>query len=330
MPLQVSITTGTLCPSTDRFVDQICRADRDRPAHAGEQMPSVRALAEQLVINPNTVARTYAELIREGVLEAQQGKGVFVARRRAVYTQPNECGGFEPRSERLRQRGDLSRIFLPTSSAKCSGASSGHFRMSQSRKRRYVPAMSDFAIQTHHLTRYFGGKRVVHDLNLAVPRGSIFGFLGRNGSGKTTTLRMILGLLAPSWGNSTILDHDSQNLPPEVRADWISGRGSSGAWLDAGERCACVSEQVLSQVESPVVPRGAGVFSRGSQDARRDIFARRARRIVPGDGAAPEPDLLILDDPAIPQLARSGHELRWPRGRKATFSRNCSSIALSR
>src|SRR5213075_898556 len=79
-------------------------------------------------------------------------------------------------------------------------------------------AMSDYAIQTHHLTRYFGAKRVVYDLNLAVPRGSIFGFLGRNGSGKTTTLRMILGLLAPTWGSSTILDHDSQNLPPEVRA----------------------------------------------------------------------------------------------------------------
>ena len=58
-----------------------------------EQMPSVRALAEQLVINPNTVARTYADLIREGVLEAQKGKGVFVARRRAVFT----------KAERLRR-----------------------------------------------------------------------------------------------------------------------------------------------------------------------------------------------------------------------------------
>ena len=77
---------------------------------------------------------------------------------------------------------------------------------------------SDYAIQTHHLTRYFGAKRVVYDLNLSVPRGSIFGFLGRNGSGKTTSLRMILGLLAPTWGNSTLLGHDSQHLPPDVRA----------------------------------------------------------------------------------------------------------------
>jgi GntR family transcriptional regulator len=53
----------------------------------------VRALAEELVLNPNTVARAYADLIREGVLEAQKGKGVFVGERRVVYT----------KAERLRR-----------------------------------------------------------------------------------------------------------------------------------------------------------------------------------------------------------------------------------
>ena len=52
---------------------------------------------------------------------------------------------------------------------------------------------TEYVIRTDHLTRYFGRKAVVRDLNLCVPRGSIFGFLGRNGSGKTTTLRMLLG-----------------------------------------------------------------------------------------------------------------------------------------
>ena len=93
MPLELSITTGSTVPIYRQIVDQVCRAiATGRLAH-GEQVPSVRALAEQLVINPNTVARTYADLIREGVLEAQKGKGVFVARRRPVYT----------RAERLRR-----------------------------------------------------------------------------------------------------------------------------------------------------------------------------------------------------------------------------------
>ena len=101
--------------------------------------------------------------------------------------------------------------------------------------------MSDHAIQTEHLTRYFGAKRVVYDLNLSVPRGSIFGFLGRNGSGKTTTLRMVLGLLAPTWGCSRVLGHDSQRLPPEVRARIGAGQSGAGAVGRGrrGRRCAC-------------------------------------------------------------------------------------------
>ena len=93
MPLEISVTTGSTVPIYRQIVDQVCRAVATGQLVPGEQVPSVRALAEQLVINPNTVARTYADLIREGVLEAQKGKGVFVARRRPVYT----------RAERLRR-----------------------------------------------------------------------------------------------------------------------------------------------------------------------------------------------------------------------------------
>ena len=59
----------------------------------GEAVPSVRNLAEQLVINFNTVSKAYAELVREGVLESLQGKGFFVAQKRQIYS----------RSERLRR-----------------------------------------------------------------------------------------------------------------------------------------------------------------------------------------------------------------------------------
>ena len=69
---------------------------------------------------------------------------------------------------------------------------------------RREAVVSEFVIRTEHLTRYFGRKRIVFDLNLSVPRGAVFGLLGRNGSGKTTSLRMILGLLSPSWGRSWV------------------------------------------------------------------------------------------------------------------------------
>jgi GntR family transcriptional regulator len=95
MPLEISVATGGTTPIWRQIVDQICRAVATGGLVAGEQVPSVRALAEQLVLNPNTVARVYAELIREGVLEAQKGKGVFVARRRAVYTKAEKLRRLE-------------------------------------------------------------------------------------------------------------------------------------------------------------------------------------------------------------------------------------------
>ncbi len=52
----------------------------------GDALPSVRALASELVVNPNTIAKAYAQLVRDGVLESQRGRGYFVAQRRDIYT----------------------------------------------------------------------------------------------------------------------------------------------------------------------------------------------------------------------------------------------------
>src|SRR3954467_6879793 len=95
MAFEIFISTGSTVPIYRQIVDHICRAIATGALAPGDQLPSVRALAERLVINPNTVARTYGDLIRDGVLEAQQGKGVFVAapRRRPVFT----------RAERMRR-----------------------------------------------------------------------------------------------------------------------------------------------------------------------------------------------------------------------------------
>ncbi|MFI5379833.1 MAG: GntR family transcriptional regulator [Tepidisphaerales bacterium] len=86
MALELSIVTGSAVPIYRQIIDQICQAMARGELPAGEQMPSVRALAERLLVNPNTIARTYADLVRDGILETQRGRGVFVAQRRPVYT----------------------------------------------------------------------------------------------------------------------------------------------------------------------------------------------------------------------------------------------------
>jgi len=70
--------------------------------------------------------------------------------------------------------------------------------------------VSGFAIETHALTRRFGEQVAVDGIDLRVPRGSFYGFLGENGAGKSTTISMLTGLLAPTSGSLRVLD-----LPPD-------------------------------------------------------------------------------------------------------------------
>jgi ABC-2 type transport system ATP-binding protein len=77
--------------------------------------------------------------------------------------------------------------------------------------------MGDIAIRTHELTRDFGSLRAVDRLSIEVPTGAIFGFLGPNGSGKTTTIRMLLGLLEPSAGRAEVLGYDTKTQPDQIR-----------------------------------------------------------------------------------------------------------------
>src|SRR3954465_7870624 len=67
-----------------------------------------------------------------------------------------------------------------------------------------APSMP-LAIETHGLTRYFNDFRAVSGIELAVERGTFYGFLGPNGAGKSTTIKMLTGLLAPSSGAMLVL-----------------------------------------------------------------------------------------------------------------------------
>ena len=96
MAFRMRVSTGSAAPIHRQIRDRVCEAVHAGDLQEGDRLPSVRALAEMLVVNPNTVARAYADLARDGVLEGRQGKGVFVARRRPVYT----------KAERLRRIGE--------------------------------------------------------------------------------------------------------------------------------------------------------------------------------------------------------------------------------
>jgi GntR family transcriptional regulator len=90
---QITITTGSGTPIYRQIIDQVKLGVATEVLAPGDAMPSVRSLAEQNLVNANTVVKAYGELVRDGVLESHHGKGFFVAEKRQVYS----------RAERLRR-----------------------------------------------------------------------------------------------------------------------------------------------------------------------------------------------------------------------------------
>jgi GntR family transcriptional regulator len=86
MDFMPDISTGSSIPIYRQLVDQVRLGVATGRLSTGDQLPSVRALAERLLVNPNTIAKAYAELARDKVVETQQGRGVFISALRQMYT----------------------------------------------------------------------------------------------------------------------------------------------------------------------------------------------------------------------------------------------------
>jgi ABC-2 type transport system ATP-binding protein len=98
-----------------------------------------------------------------------------------------------------------------------------------------VSTSPDHPIEVRALRREFGSFVAVRDVSFHVERGEIFGYLGANGAGKSTTIRMLCGLLAPSGGKATVAGHDIAHAPRAVKASigYMSQRFSLYLDLDA-------------------------------------------------------------------------------------------------
>ena len=93
---RITITTGSGTPIYRQIIDQVRLGVATSALVAGQSMPSVRALAEEHLVNTNTVVKAYAELVRDGILESHHGKGFFVAQKRQIFSRAE-------RMRRLRQ-----------------------------------------------------------------------------------------------------------------------------------------------------------------------------------------------------------------------------------
>jgi GntR family transcriptional regulator len=94
--LKININTGSSVPIYKQITEQVRLAVATGRLTVTDQLPSVRALAETLVLNPNTVARAYADLAREGVIETRPGRGVFIIPKRKVLHPAESRRRIEP------------------------------------------------------------------------------------------------------------------------------------------------------------------------------------------------------------------------------------------
>ncbi|MGA9777051.1 MAG: GntR family transcriptional regulator [Verrucomicrobiia bacterium] len=96
MSFNIFISTGSKVPIYKQITDQVRQAVVTGRLAVGDQLPSVRALAEELVVNPNTITHAYADLTRDGLIESRAGRGVFITRKRKVFTPEEAWRRLEP------------------------------------------------------------------------------------------------------------------------------------------------------------------------------------------------------------------------------------------
>ena len=152
--------------------------------------------------------------------------------------------------------------------------------------------------ETHQLTRRYGRTEAVHDLNLAVPAGSVCALLGSNGAGKTTTLKVLMNLLEPTAGTATVLGVDSRKLGERERAQigYVSENQQMPLWMTVRQLLdycrpfyptwdVALEKTLLARFELPQ-DRKLSQLSRG--------MAMKAALL---SSLAYRPRLLVLDEP---------------------------------
>jgi ABC-2 type transport system ATP-binding protein len=164
-----------------------------------------------------------------------------------------------------------------------------------------VTASPEIAIEVEGLTKSFDGRKVVRDLSMRVKRGTIYGFLGPNGSGKTTTIRMLTGLLTPDEGRGTCLGYDIRTQAAEIKrhVGYMTQRFSLYQDLSVRENLEFVA-RLYGIPRAPAAARAMverlGLGGREEQLAG-ELSGGWKQRLALGACTLPNPQLLLLDEP---------------------------------
>ena len=164
-----------------------------------------------------------------------------------------------------------------------------------------MTADPDIAIDVHGLTKAFGERVVVRDLSMQVRRGTIYGFLGPNGSGKTTTIRMLTGLLTPDKGEGTCLGYDIRTQADIIKrhVGYMTQKFSLYQDLSVRENLEFVAR--LHLLPHPRKAARAMIERLGLKGREEQLAGELSggwkQRLALGACTLPNPQLLLLDEP---------------------------------
>ncbi|HTO19286.1 MAG TPA: ribosome-associated ATPase/putative transporter RbbA [Pseudomonas sp.] len=177
-----------------------------------------------------------------------------------------------------------------------------------------VAGETEIAIEAHGLTMRFGDFVAVRDVNLRIPRGEIFGFLGSNGCGKSTTMKMLTGLLPASEGEAFLFGQpvDPHDLQTRRRVGYMSQAFSLYRELTV-EQNLDLHARLFQMPEERIAPRIAELAERFDLQPVMDQLPDRLplglrQRLSLAVAVIHEPELLILDEPTsgVDPVARDG------------------------
>lgn len=156
------------------------------------------------------------------------------------------------------------------------------------------------AIVVEHLSKSYGSKWVVRDLNLKVPTGCVYGFLGRNGAGKSTTIKMLTGMCPPDSGQVRLLGQDIATLAPETRARiaYMAEGHPLYSWMTIGQ-IVQFTQAFYQNWDHTLVDQVLDYFSLSKKQKCGRLSRGQQAQVSLALAMAPDPELLILDDPTL-------------------------------
>ncbi|KUN84427.1 ATP-binding cassette domain-containing protein [Streptomyces griseoruber] len=182
-------------------------------------------------------------------------------------------------------------------------------------------------IEFHCVTKKFGGVTAVEDLTFAVRPGRIVGLLGRNGAGKSTALRVLLGLVQPTAGHANLFGHAYQDLPDAPRRIGVSMDTIGPTPGTTGRRDLRIWARSLGLPDSRVEAVLDQVGLTDSADRKVKGYSTGMRqRLALATALLPDPELLVLDEP-VNGLDPDG--IRWLRELLRTLAAEGRTVLLS-